>query len=321
VLTLQLPQHSISKRILVIGATGNIGQAVVRCLSNFQKQDSKQDGKQDSSKYVVVAACRDPSSGPARALAALPFVALKQVDILEPANVVAACQGVDAVFLCLPQAFAPAQMVEAQRLLSVAMVECGVPRLVKISSYNRGPQGVLGRAHTSGEALFQARSDVITDITLLCPTSFNTNFVAYNVASIKENGSFSSPLGLTARVNWVDVRDIGYSACVCTCLCVFVCVRVCVCVCTQCISFSSTCIRTSVYVGVSEYIMVLYLAWVHYLSTLTMSCVSASGELREYTPHTLMYFSERRRLSCSRRETPQRPRSFRHTSKTSKLKV
>merc|ERR1712146_36744 len=49
----------------------------------------------------------------------------------------------------------------------------------------------------------------LKELISLCPTSFNTNFVKYDLPSIRENHTFSSPLGYNSSVNWVDVKDIG----------------------------------------------------------------------------------------------------------------
>ena len=46
-------------------------------------------------------------------------------------------------------------------------------------------------------------------VTSVRPTSFHTNFEKYDVDSIKEENCFRSPLGATARVNWVHCGDIG----------------------------------------------------------------------------------------------------------------
>lgn len=43
------------------------------------------------------------------------------------------------------------------------------------------------------------------------PTSFHTNFVKYDMDSLRKENIFRSPLGCErqARVNWVHCRDIG----------------------------------------------------------------------------------------------------------------
>eukprot|EP00601_Ochromonadales_sp_CCMP2298_P016706 CAMPEP_0173239838 /NCGR_PEP_ID=MMETSP1142-20121109/13436_1 /TAXON_ID=483371 /ORGANISM="non described non described, Strain CCMP2298" /LENGTH=286 /DNA_ID=CAMNT_0014170899 /DNA_START=59 /DNA_END=916 /DNA_ORIENTATION=+ len=125
--------------------------------------------------------------------------------------------GFDSVFLCLPQAFSPTQMGAAHMCLGGAMAAAGVHHLVKISSLGvdgrsgktvPGGQGALGAAHAAGEALL-ARLYPQVLVTSIRPTSFSTNFL-YDIPSIRE-GFLKSPLG-TARVNWIDVRDIGAAA-------------------------------------------------------------------------------------------------------------
>lgn len=131
-----------------------------------------------------------------------------QCDMSSPASLQAAIAGAKCqrVFLCLPQCLAPRDMVAASKVVVDAAVEAGVDLLVRVGSLGQADQGPLGEAHEACEEYCRERALPVTSIR---PTSFHVNFEKYDVDSIKNENCFRSPLGPSARVNWVHCGDVG----------------------------------------------------------------------------------------------------------------
>ena len=174
----------------------------------------------------VVAATRDIDSNGAKALlASCPAwseLSLVEVDMTMPdADVLAAdLAGHSVIALNMPQALAPADMIECQQTIAEAVAECMeqakayggvIPLVVKLSSYGiDDKQGPLGEAHRIGEAAFRDKG---ISLVSLRPTSFFSNFEAFDWPVLRGGGrEISSPLGQEARVNWVACEDIGRTA-------------------------------------------------------------------------------------------------------------
>lgn len=203
------PSPSSSSDVLVIGATGHVGQHVVRFLA--------------AQSIRVTAATRSPSFPSALALAlGVPLLPLDMATATAP-TLAAACRGHTAVFFAMPQAFTPADMLGAQQRLVDALLllrqetaatttpsSVSLPLVVKLSSYgidNLSPtappppctQGPLGEAHREGEALFRTHGLALVS---LRPTSFFSNFELFDWPTLKKGGrSVGSPLGRDAQVN------------------------------------------------------------------------------------------------------------------------
>lgn len=206
--------------VLVLGATGNVGRHVVNALL--------EDDPHGSSPFHVVAATREVESDRAKALLRLPAadssssgLSLAEIDLTIPDEDVLAADlaGHSVVVVTLPQALSPADMVSCQETLAEAVSLCmeraeeygGVmPLVVKLSSYGidgQISQGPLGEAHRTGEEAFRKKGIPLVSVR---PTSFFTNFEAYDWPSLRAGGrQISSPLGKEARVNWVACEDIG----------------------------------------------------------------------------------------------------------------
>lgn len=200
--------------VLVLGATGNVGKHIVQALLD------------DPDDLIhVVAGTRDIESDGAKALlASCPAssaVSLLEVDMTMPAADVLAADlaGHSVIVLNMPQALAPKYMIQCQQTIAEAVAECMeqakayggvIPLVVKLSSYGidgKHDQGPLGEAHCIGEAAFR---DKDIPLVSLRPTSFFSNFVAFDWPSLSAGGrEISSPLGQEARVNWVACKDIG----------------------------------------------------------------------------------------------------------------
>lgn len=194
-------------RLLVLGASGNVGQHVVRSLVKLVATDSGEAAR-------ILVGTRTPETWeilpplecPAGAVAAV------HVDLGDPASISAAIASAWPlkVFLCLPQALGPDAMVVCGNAVADACAAAGVVRLVRVAS--RGiddpstPQGALGAAHVACEAHCRKIGLALSSVR---PTSFHTNFLTYDAASIRSESVFRSPLGADARVNWVHCADIG----------------------------------------------------------------------------------------------------------------
>ena len=96
----------------------------------------------------------------------------------------------------------------AGRDAPLPLLQAGATRLVRVSSFGIDAvgQGPLGDAHVRAERYCRESGLSLSSVR---PTSFHTNFAKYDAASIRELDVFRSPLGLSARVNWVHCRDIG----------------------------------------------------------------------------------------------------------------
>lgn len=120
---------------------------------------------------------------------------------------------VSRAFFCLPQEFSSADMVRVSNLFADGAKAAGVQVIVRISSYGIDSssattcsQGTLGGAHIAGEQYMKKNGLILTSIR---PTSFFSNFLKYDAPSIRAVGSFYSPLGDSAAVNWISCDDIS----------------------------------------------------------------------------------------------------------------
>lgn len=140
------------ERLLLLGATGNVGQHVLSWLL--------EDASARDSEVRLLVGTRQPDTfwtgyrHPRRCPAVVEPV---QVDLGNSASVAAAVAAArpDRVFMCLPQALGAAAMEEAGRACVDAAVAAGTARLVRVSSVGIDVgegQGPLGTAHLAVEA-------------------------------------------------------------------------------------------------------------------------------------------------------------------------
>ena len=119
--------------------------------------------------------------------------------------------GAHKAFVCLPQRLTSAEMMSVSQDLAVACKAAGVMHVVRIGSFGidgQVPQGPLGDAHVAAEAALAAAGVVVTSVR---PTSFFSNFLAYDLPSLRATQGFASPLGHDpgAQVNWIACEDIA----------------------------------------------------------------------------------------------------------------
>ncbi|MCX4098720.1 NAD(P)H-binding protein [Nocardia sp. alder85J] len=169
--------------ILVTGATGNVGSALVRAL--------------DRRGVEVRILVREP----ARA-ADLPARARRVVaDLTDPATLPPAFEGVDAAFLMIPGlAVAPAAAAVA------AARRAGVRRLVLLSSFNvlGDPMPAMGRWHHERERIVR---DSGISATILRPGGYMTNALEW-VTAIRAGQPVLDPSG-PGRYAPIDPADIA----------------------------------------------------------------------------------------------------------------
>jgi len=175
--------------ILVLGATGNVGQHVVDSLAN--KADLK-----------IRAATRDPAKtdrwkGKANVQAV-------KVDTSNLDTIDQALHGADKLFLLVP-AQVPDYVGFQKKVVDLAKKN-GVKHIVKLSAYNIDNNGYyLGNNHKIVEDHIKS---IGIPLTSLRPTSFNSNIINFAAGSIKNaNGIFDA--SGSKPINRVDERDIA----------------------------------------------------------------------------------------------------------------
>jgi uncharacterized protein YbjT (DUF2867 family) len=171
--------------ILVCGATGTTGGAVLRQLRGDQRPLRAMTRSPES-------AARLRSEGVAAVVA----------DLGEPASLGAALEGVDAVYVANP---ASAALAEHEGNLAAAAATAGVGHLVKLSVIGAAEDAPItfGRLHGAAEDAVRAAG---VPTTMLRPNGFMQNTLAWTGQI--PSGTIRGPV-MGARWSIVDVRDIA----------------------------------------------------------------------------------------------------------------
>jgi uncharacterized protein YbjT (DUF2867 family) len=178
-------------KIIVTGATGNIGSPLVKALAEMKADFRAVTHSEEKALALrgkgVDAAPADMSSG----------------------------QGLDKAFeggkvLFLNSPFSP-QMGEAAHSLVSAAKKAGITHIVKLSGMG-ADQGFISLAkwHRAVEVAIEKSGLAWTH---LRPNSFMQNYLAFHAGAIKSQGMFYAPLG-DGAVSYVDTRDIAAVAAV-----------------------------------------------------------------------------------------------------------
>ncbi len=174
--------------ILVTGATGKVGQEVVRQLA--------------AAGVPARALVHDPAGA---SHIRIPGIDIVVGDLARPETLAAAFAGVDRVFLLTPAA--PDQ-VELQSNALAASQRVGVRRIVKVSVAGGPDAGTqIGRWHWATEKQIEASG---IEFTFLRPTLYMQQMFSY-APSIAATSSFSAPMG-AGEIALVDAEDVAATA-------------------------------------------------------------------------------------------------------------
>jgi len=170
----------MSDKILITGATGNIGGEIVRQL------------KDRGANFVA-----GSSTGPIDGMASV------SIDFADKASLVKAMQGVSTVFLVLPN---HPDMVEWGENLIDAAKESGVSHIVRSSGSLADKGSSLKIEELLGTTDEYLKNSGV-DYTITAPSFFMQNFINFFGDDYK-NGTLYQPAG-DGKIGWVDVRDIA----------------------------------------------------------------------------------------------------------------
>lgn len=177
----------MSSKILITGATGNVGGPALRSLL--------------AEGHQVVAAVREPER--ARAALALPCDYVP-FDFGRPETHRPALAGVDRLFLMRPPAISNLAALLSEFLQAAR--DAGVKHLVYLSVM--GADRIPGNPHRAVEQ--QLRASTIP-FTFLRPAFFMQNLGMHHAQLIRERGEICLPAG-RGRTSFIDTRDIGEAA-------------------------------------------------------------------------------------------------------------
>jgi uncharacterized protein YbjT (DUF2867 family) len=177
----------MSERILIVGATGNIGSALVAELQNRRA--------------TVFAGVRQGSQPRGSKSSDVPAIAF---DFEKPETMKEAFSKVDRAFLLLPLA---ERMVEYGKAAIDAAKEAGLSFLVKSSELGADPNSPKLALQAQGSVdRYLQESGIAWSI--LRPNFFMQNFAVSYAAGIRERSGIFLPQD-TAKTSFIDVRDIA----------------------------------------------------------------------------------------------------------------
>lgn len=177
----------MQETILITGATGTVGNHLVKRLSNL-------DVKVRAGVHSLIKGEN----------LKFPNVELCEIEYRRPESLRAAFTGIDRVFMITP--FAPDQ-VEMARVLIDAARDFGVKHVVRLSAAGADAENPiqLGRWHREIDDYLKNSG---LNYTILRPTSFMQNFVNFSGHTIRGERTIYLPLG-EGKVSYIDVRDIA----------------------------------------------------------------------------------------------------------------
>ena len=174
----------MTDRILIVGATGNIGSALVAELQ--------------ARKAIVFAGTRDSGRAESLGVPSLSF------DFANPKSMKEAFSKVDRAFVLLPLA---ERMVEYGMAAVDAAKEAGLSFLLKSSELGAKPDSSKFALQAQGTADQYLKNSGIS-WSILCPNFFMQNFSVHYSAAIRERGGIFLPQE-NGKVSFIDVRDIA----------------------------------------------------------------------------------------------------------------
>jgi uncharacterized protein YbjT (DUF2867 family) len=177
--------------ILVTGATGNVGNEVVKQLLNHTENIIIRAGgrSRENVKKVVNS----------------DSVEYMQIDYYKPETIREAVKGVDSVFLVTPFQF---DMVEFASSILRESRKNDIKFMVMLSSLLAADlkhENTVGRLHRQEEKIIE-ESEI--PYTILRPNAFMQNFLNFFGHTIKTQNGFYLPAG-DQKVSFIDTRDIA----------------------------------------------------------------------------------------------------------------
>jgi len=177
-------------RILVTGATGNVGAHVVRELQTRAA--------------CVRAMARDTAAAQTR----LGDVELARADFDDPASLRRALDGVDRVYLCA--ADGPDKVAHETAMIDAAAA-AGVERIVKLSARHADPASPLPAFRWHGEIESHLLRSPVPAV-ILRPAFFMTNLLMV-AGGVAQTGMLFAPTA-GRPVAMIDIRDVAAAAAV-----------------------------------------------------------------------------------------------------------
>lgn len=168
-------------KILVTGATGNVGSALLPLLQS------------DISRVIA-------GSTHGHAVGTTPG---RKIDFNEPAQLAGAFADIDIAFIVIPL---HPNMVQMGANVAMAAKSAGVKHLIRVSGAGADPASPFAVGRVQGETdRYLIESGIPT--TLLRPKNFMQNFSNF-LANMIKHGSFYSSQG-EGMIPFIDVRDIA----------------------------------------------------------------------------------------------------------------
>lgn len=187
----------------IFGATGNIGQCLlpllideptveeIRVITNRPERIESEVNQTKGKRIIITKGnyCTDENA------------------------VMETLKGCNRLFLILPQSLSSKEMIEKGKFLADCALASNIESIARISSLGIdsksinfvGSQGPLGDAHVAIEEYCQK---IGLQQVSLRPTSLFSN-IGFNAEEISSKSTISTPLGKTAKVNWVSCRDVA----------------------------------------------------------------------------------------------------------------
>ncbi|MFP4622007.1 MAG: NmrA family NAD(P)-binding protein [Bacteroidales bacterium] len=179
------------KKILVTGATGNIGYQVIRYLFEWNTQNR------------IIAGVRNIEKGK-DSLSHIGKLEFREFDFENPATFDSALEGVDRVFLLRPPHIS--NIKKHFRPLIAKLKEKGIHEVVFLSVQGAERSRVI--PHHKIERLINVFN---LDYIFLRPSYFMQNLTTTLINEIQKKQKIILPAG-KAKFNWIDANNIGVAA-------------------------------------------------------------------------------------------------------------